>query len=129
MHELNFLPLSYRKNVTLPTVIIEPKLQQLYGGYYDITTNTIVAVEGEYIESALAHEFRHFLQHWYGKVIKVISIPETMQENYTQFIKYYFTNSWSERDALEFEHKFAKSDLNHYWLHGIMVPVVPTYCM
>lgn len=122
MHELNFIPLSYRKNVTLPRVVIEPKLNQLYGGYY--SEGVIVAVEGDYIESTLAHEFRHHLQDYYGCSTCPVDISEedNSYENYPRFIRKYFRSSWSEMDALLFETKITPSPVNKYWLRGLVTP-------
>lgn len=122
MHELNFIPLSYRKNVTLPRVIIEPKLDQVYGGYY--VDGLIVAVEGEHIESTLAHEFRHHLQDYYGckSVPVTISDEDSTYENYPRFIRNYFRASWSEMDALLFESKITPTPVNKYWLQGLVTP-------
>lgn len=124
MHELNFIPLSYRKNVTLPRVVIEPKLYQSYGGYY--SEGVIVAVEGDYIEATLAHEFRHHLQDYYGCNTVPVSISEkdNSYENYPFFIRKYFRASWSEMDALLFETKIAPSPINKYWLKGLVTPAV-----
>jgi hypothetical protein len=125
MHELNFLPLSYRKNVTMPTVIIQPNTGQNYDGYY--SNNTIVAVENEYIDSILAHEFRHHLQHYYGcqSVIIQITDEDVKYVNYDKFIRKYFRSSWSEMDALLFEHKITPNWVNTLWLKKFVLPSTP----
>lgn len=122
MHELNFLPLSYRKNVTLPKVIIEPNIGQNYGGYY--LDNTIVAVETETIAATLAHEFRHHLQHYYGYQTVIIEITDSdiKYDNYNKFIRSYFRRSWSEMDALLFEYKLTPNWLNTLWLKKFVLP-------
>ena len=122
MHELNFLPLSYRKNVTLPKVVIEPKLDQAYGGYY--SEGVIVVVENEHMASTLAHEFRHHLQSYYGCTCVPVSVTkeDLTYENYFKFIRNYFRSSWSEMDALLFESKFTPTSVNNYWLKGLVTP-------
>lgn len=124
MHELNFIPLSYRKNVVLPKVILEPDTNQPYGGYYDTETKIIVAVETSNIAATLAHEFRHFLQDYYGHTLAVVEISDSDVEfdNYNKFIRKYFRSSWSEMDALRFENKIAPSRANKFWLNGLVLP-------
>lgn len=126
MHELNFIPLSYRKNVTLPKVIFEPKLEQLYGGYYNPNTQTIVVVEDDnnYTDSTLAHEYRHHLQHYYGHTMSSAKITDSIYENYNLFIRNYFRNSWSEMDALIFQVKISPRDYCKFWLKGLVLPQV-----
>jgi len=124
MHELNFIPLSYRKNVVMPKVILEPDVGQNYGGYYDTEEKNIVAVETTNIASTLAHEFRHFLQDYYGHTLAAIEISNSDVEydNYNAFIRRYFRSSWSEMDALRFENKIAPSKVNKFWLKGLVLP-------
>jgi hypothetical protein len=106
----------------MPKVIIEPYIGQNYGGYY--SDNCIVAVETDNIAAALAHEFRHFLQDYYGHTLVAINIRDSDMEyyNYNRFIRKYFHSSWSEMDALQFERKIAPSPLNKFWLEGLVLP-------
>jgi len=131
MHELNFIPLSYRKNVVLPKVIIEPDAGQPYCGYY--IAGVIVVVADSYLASNLAHEYRHYLQDYYGCVRRAVAVnyEDTSCENYNNFIRRYYRSSWSEMDALRFERKIAPSDLSKFWLEGLVLPAeLPTnLCM
>lgn len=44
--------------------------------------------------------------------------------DYNTFIRNYFRNSWSEMDALLFESKVAPSEVNQFWLKGLVLPKV-----
>lgn len=106
----------------MPKVILEPDVGQNYGGYY--SDNIIVAVYTDNIAATLAHEFRHFLQDYYGHTLVPVGISASDMEydNYNKFIRRYFNSSWSEMDALRFEHKVAPSIVNKFWLEGLVLP-------
>jgi hypothetical protein len=132
MHELTFLPLSLRKGIDLPKVIIEEYCSQNYGGYYDTTSNVIVAVDREAegsstLATVLAHEFRHFLQYRYTEKVTLKNSGEFFNQqfeklSYNKFIRAYFRNIDSEYDALLFQHKYAKAPITEFWLKALVNP-------
>lgn len=120
---INWLPLSHRKNISQVKVIIEDDIGQPYSGYYAIGTKTLVAVYrnlgGGSLESTIAHEFRHHVQYETNNIsLKVVSFNTNI--TYEKAIRQYFRSSLSELDALIYEHKYAKSDLNEWWLKELV---------
>ena len=125
MSWFNWLPLSDRKNIDIPRVYVEEYDNQFYGGYYqfDEKNSYIVVVDrpDAVIESVLAHEFRHHIQavlnqHYYQSDATILSndVP------YEQMIRTYFRTQPNEFDALLYEHKYAKSELNDWWLNHLV---------
>jgi len=118
--DLTWLPLSLRKNLPLPKVIIEPFADQPYGGYY--CDNVIVAVESEDIAATLAHEFKHHVQHQ-NRYIPGSDWEQTSKGlSYNEGIRKYFRSYWWELDALLFQEKHASSEVGRFWLKGLVLP-------
>ena len=116
---VSWLPNSVTKGFGSPTIEWEPRSSK-YGGYYRRGTESIVVVE-EYEEnqaSTIAHEFRHYIQDRIGTMGKIKPLDHSL--SYTDMIKKYFRNSWHEYDALLFEYKHAKTDLNEWWLRKLV---------
>lgn len=101
------------------------------GGYYCSPSKTypkglifVNTDNEERIASTIAHELRHHWQQFnfvkdsissgifYGKYFHRVE--------YNEFIKMYFTKFKTEEDALRFEFKVAKEDINEYWLKGLL---------
>lgn len=118
----NWLPLSHRKNISTPKLIVEEYTGQLYGGYY--CNNKIIAVfnpdwgEKDFI-STLAHEFRHHIQVQLGMYKGFGSYIRTDLE-YEKQINWYFNTFPWEMDALEYQNKFAKCDVSDWWLRKLV---------
>ena len=120
--ELTWLPLSHRKGLPfLPKVIVIPNSGQKYGGYYNPSTQEIVAVYStdENLPATLAHEFKHFTQHLTDKLFP---IKWEVTSSYNLAIRSYFRSSKSEFEALLFEHKVSKTVVNNFWLKGLVLP-------
>ena len=115
----NWLPLSDRKNITIPKVIVEPFSYQQYGGYCEPAKSIIVVVEHPTtdIPAALAHEFRHHIQYELNQHRSSVSSVMLEDASYEDMIHHYFTTQPHEYDALLYEYKYAKSDLNDWWLN------------
>lgn len=117
---LNWLPLSDRKNIDSVRLIFEPNVGQNYGGLYYSDSRTICVVESgceKHVASTIAHEYRHHIQNQIRNVPKKVIVPrKSSYESYATDIKWYFSNSISEYDALLYQNKVAKSDLSEYWL-------------
>ncbi len=122
----SWIPLSHRKNITLPKVIIEDYSNQEYGGVYYSSDQLIIALsqpnedDEKYLAATLTHEFRHHIQYSLGikhtkPTILNYSVP------YEDMIKTYFRNSISEFDALLFEYKHARCSLNEWWLRELVL--------
>lgn len=73
----------------------------------------IEVVDNEYYESTLAHELRHawqLLKYGDGDGVDFnVDIP------YEDAIRQYFRDPF-EFDSLRFEYKYARNDLNSYWM-------------
>lgn len=124
MSWFNWLPLSDRKNITVPTVYVEEFDNQPYGGYYqfDLKHPYIVVVDNpDYkIDSVLAHEFRHHIQAELGQHRNLMGSHLRWDLSYEEMIRVYFRTHPSEMDALLYEHKLAKSELNDWWLNHLV---------
>ena len=119
----NLLPLSERKSIVIPRVYIEPDTGQPYGGYYHNGANYIVVVDfgdEKLMASTLAHEFRHACQLQLNQISCAGgSFPNTKLP-YELQINEYFNKYPHEMDALLFEYKHAKSELNEWWLKHLV---------
>jgi hypothetical protein len=125
--ELNFLPLSHRKGISMPKVVFEPFNNQGYGGYY--LPNIVVVVEPppwafeDKTDAVLAHEFRHHTQYVTGScpsVYKGSSLDFSL--DYEQMVTKYFKTYPHEMDALLYEVKYAKSEISDWWLRKLVLP-------
>jgi len=131
---LNWLPLSDRKNITIPEIIIEEYSDQRYGGCYcpgnEFQSSLIVAVlRHEYNEkelvSRIAHEFRHHIQSELrqkrgtdqGKWARTLLNSQMKHED---MLRVYYRTQENELDALLYEHKHAKTECNDYILNHIV---------
>jgi len=113
------IPISIKKGISLPSILFEEDTGQDYSGYYRTGTRQIVVVESEYYLSTIAHELKHYVQDWYGfRPLK--TVVWEIQSTYEDSIHNYFHSSWSEMDALVFEYKHAKSELNEWWLRKLV---------
>ena len=122
MLSLNWLPLSDRKNITKPKVVVEDFNNQTYGGYYVPGSNTIVVVDwpGIVIESVLAHEFRHHIQYELNQYTCKDGSIQYLDLDYRSSIRKYFRTQPHEYDALLYEVKHAKWDQNNWWLNHLV---------
>lgn len=119
--DFSWLPNSVLKNIDLPRIVFEPKSGQAYGGYYDTTIKTIVVVEEEDCQAAIAHEFMHHIQS--TKVtLKGGGLDLFQKFSYNKAIRHYFRSMWWEMEALLFEAKVASGPNNKFWLHGLVLP-------
>ena len=118
--DLTWLPNSLFKDLPTPIIIFEESADQSYSGYYTWGTTEIVVVEDEeMIPSTIAHELCHLIQYWTGKHIDETSFESTY-DNYEEQIHKYFTTSTSEYEALLFEYKYSKNDVNEWWLRKLV---------
>ena len=126
MSWFNWLPLSDRKNISIPNVYIEEYSEQPYGGYYqgDSTHPYIVVVDGPdtRIESVLAHEFRHHIQAELNQCYSPHGSSFRTDLPYEDSIRLFFRTQQFEMDALLYEHRYAKTELNDWWLNHLVKP-------
>lgn len=120
---VNWLPLSHRKNISQVKVIVEDDVGQSYGGYYTPGSKILVAVYrshgGGSLEATIAHEYRHHIQYETNNIsLKIVSF--NTNTTYEKAIRQYYRSSLSELDALVYEYKYAKSDLNEWWLKELV---------
>jgi hypothetical protein len=115
---VSWLPNSVTKGFSSPKIVWEQPNNE-YGGYYELGTEEIIVVETEDAQCTIAHEFRHYTQHRKGQIALEggeldLSIP------YESMITKYFRSWWHEYDALLFEYKYAKTELNEWWLKKLV---------
>ena len=133
MSWFNWLPLSDRKNMDFPTVIVEPHTDQNYAGYYTRNEDGrpfIYIVEGPdcaRIESTLAHEFRHHTQDVLNQHNSSVILPIDWDLPYEEMIRTYFRTQTHELDALLYEHKHARTRMNDWWLRALVLPCWDDY--
>lgn len=125
MSELNWLPLSVRKGIHLPKVELIKYTGQNYGGFYDSTKNLIHVVVNyeEDVPATIAHEFAHHIQYVTnsrkrGNSSKSLELFN--KYSYEKAINLYFNTYWHEYEALEFQEKYAPSDLGDWWLNKLV---------
>lgn len=120
---LSWLPLSVRKNIDTPVVVYEPFCNQSYGGYYTTGTKVLVVVENpdSDIGSTIAHEYMHYLQYIRGSKCGNSDISLFSKHSYNLAINKYFNTAWWEMEALLFESKITPTQLNKFWLHGLVL--------
>lgn len=121
---------KFDKSILLPKVVYESTSavggyyvrpwagERLIGGRYHAADRGIIVISSlwpEQEKSTLFHEYRH---HWQRHNITRSDFPYwpfNQTEDYDADIARYF-GVWWERDALEFEHLHAPTDLTDYWL-------------
>ncbi len=119
-----WLPNSLQKDIKKPIVIYEEYVNQNYGGYYTLKTNKLTVVVRESrtsneIAATIAHEYCHYLQYVNnGNTLESIwKIIDTYEES----IKRYFSTYTHEMEALLFEYKYSKCELNDWWLNKLVI--------
>jgi hypothetical protein len=122
--EFSWLPNSLLKDIELPKIYWEVEADQYYGGYYNNENKYMVIVENEnqYL-STIAHEFMHHLQNIQGRKIDNIfhfGKLSYRKMSYEDQIKKYFRTNPDEYEALLFENKMVKTDLNDWWLRRLV---------
>lgn len=123
MTSFSWLPLSERKNIVLPTIAVEPNEGQPYGGLYYSDYNHIVVVDygdEKQMVATLAHEFRHACQRQLNQKACTSSSKSQATLPYELMINSYFNKHEHEMDALLFEYKHAKCELNDWWLNHLV---------
>ncbi len=122
MTDINWLPLSLRKNIDLPKVIWEPMNDQ-YGGYYTAGTKELVIVEDPLrVGATIAHEYCHYLQYTRGDKVPGGGLDLFEKHSYNKAVRLYFRTMWWEMEALLLEHKLCKNEINHFWLKALVLP-------
>lgn len=119
----NWLPLSERKGIDIPTVSIESNTGQPYGGLYYIEYNHVVAVDygnEKLLAATLAHEFRHACQNQLNQKNCRLGSTIAVGLPYELQINWYFNKYEHEMDALLFEHKHARNEQNDWWLKHLV---------
>ncbi len=120
--DVTWLPNSVRKGIDVPKVIYEP-VNNLYSGYYTNGTEELVIVEEQdRVPSAIAHEYCHYLQFTRNDIPQGGGLDLFEKFSYNKAIRLYFRTMWWEMEALLFEYKHCPSELNKFWLHGLVLP-------
>lgn len=122
--ELNWLPNSLLKGISLPKIVISDT-EGYSGAYYlkgcpyeEFGYNNLkhgiieISTCGDYL-STLIHEWRHHWQRENGWNLGGFDWNSGV--SYKKSIIKYFTTLPHEMDALKFEIKYAPSDLNLSW--------------
>ena len=121
--ELNFLPLSQRKDIKLPKVVFVPENNN-YAGFYEHKSNTISICENnDYrkISSNLAHEFMHYKQEVEGRLLVNKYRFINSYSEYDKRIKKYFNINLCETEALIYEVKIVGfTETTEYWIKHIL---------
>jgi hypothetical protein len=116
--EINWLPNSFLKG--LDSVKIDLVSEALGSGAYYHGQNLITITEdGDsiYTASTIAHEMRHHWQHTkFGSPKNYVTWKSLSPFSYEVAIVKFFTSNPIEMDALLFEYKIARTDLNTYWM-------------
>ncbi len=118
--DLNWLPTSLFKGISYPEVIYEEDTYDNYGGYYTHGTNRLVIVEDSTVASAIAHEFRHYLQYINGFLEGSKGSKWKIEGTYEDSIHKYFTTQPTEMDALLFQVKHANDWCSEWWLRKLV---------
>jgi predicted SprT family Zn-dependent metalloprotease len=121
--DLNWLPHSLFKGIEYPKVVYEAEYGQSYGGYYTHGSNILVVVASpneHYWPDTIAHEFKHYLQ-WIANTINPLGSDFQLEGSYEQSIRKYFRTQPDEYEALLFAHKYAKCELNDWWLRKLVL--------
>lgn len=129
--DLNWLPLSDRKNIDLPKVYWEEYAGQNYAGYYvasDILKDNYIVVVycsewvsnyKYHLEDILAHEFRHHIQKTLS-LFKTLDSKVSTNPNYEEGIKEFFSSYSHEMDALQYSLSLNKADMQDYWYRKLL---------
>jgi len=128
IHEtFNWLPHSHIKGLPLPKVYLGQYNPQFSGVYY-VDSNEIIVTESpnypeeKYITAILVHEIRHAQQRYFNLVKWVKGGSKWEPElGYEKAITKYFRTQQHEFDALFYEHKYAKTDINDWWLKELVL--------
>lgn len=126
---LTWIPLSERKGIDPPRVVLEPYTGQNYSGYYTTGTKTLVVVDRESdgqstIATIIAHEYRHYVQDVTGlfDITNGSDVSMFDKHEYNTAIRLYFRKQPHELDALLFQAKVACDKLTKFWLDGLVKP-------
>jgi hypothetical protein len=129
MNEFSWLPISVLKQVPYFPKLIFEDIKEAAGYYlspHKEHPRGLISISSYFADqmysSTLAHEFRHHWQvfnfglnsrrlDWYNIYSKY---------EYERAICLYFNANPDERDALLFEYKYAKCDVNEYWVKDIL---------
>lgn len=116
--EIKWLPNSFLKG--LDRVNITITTEDHCSGYYDSQRNLIAISEivDDYdVGGTIAHELRH---HWqyskFGPPKNYITWQSLQHLEYKEAIARYFLSNKIEMDALLFEYKVARGELNTYFM-------------
>ena len=122
MCELSWLPLSERKQITLPKVVFEEYNNQNYGGYQQGNTLVIVQNSESNIPATIAHEYKHYQQEISGYKFPTNKLALFEKYSYNKAIRLYFRTQKHEMEALLFQERVAKSTVGTFWLKGLVIP-------
>jgi hypothetical protein len=95
-----------------------------YSGYYSYGSQELVITEGELVASTIAHELRHYMQYQVYPDMPGSDWATCYTEanyDYENAIQEYFLTQPTELDALIFEFKFAKTEINEWWLRKLVI--------
>ena len=117
--ELNWLPTSILKGGNCPTILFDQDSTYPYSGYYVHGSGILTIVDPTDIQATVAHELKHYLQEQVGINIDAPEFNTSLP--YEKAIAQFYTNSLVERQALEFEYKYAKNPTNEWWLRKLVL--------
>lgn len=115
------------KGLPLPKVYVGPLNPEYAGAYYFLTNEIIISEnpyfpEEMYIRATLAHEIRHAQQRYFS--LFKIPLHGSKWEpglGYENAIAKYFRTQDYELDALLYEYKYSKTDVNEWWLKELVL--------
>ncbi len=124
--DINWMPISIRKNIDIPKIIWEP-YNGSYSGYYQQGTKNLVVVEGDEDDTpaTIAHEYCHYLQYTRGSKFGKLGsngLDLFQKHSYNKAIRLYFRSMWWEMEALLFQEKHAPTELGKFWLKALVLP-------
>lgn len=128
--DLNWLPISMLKDVSLPELIFEDDMDVSYGGmyinYYDSPKGNIISIvdyDDDETASSIIHEFCHHLQYIrYGFTIgSSFKLYQDRFDTFEEAIKFYFLSQPREFEALLYQNKYAKTKSNEWWLRKLVL--------
>ena len=121
---INWLPLSVRKGIPSVKTVYEPYTDQPYGGFYRDNMILVVVRDEEDVSAIIAHEYKHHIQTYTApKFVAPDGVLSDFKNlSYTKAIRKYFRRMWWEMEALQFQEKYASTELGNFWLKGCVLP-------
>lgn len=122
--DITWLPNSLLKDIPEVKVLYVEDVGQSYGGFYAYNSRILEIVYTDdtiyTMESAIAHEFCHFIQEVEGRQDNS-PIKWEIKGTYADSINHFFHRSENEMEALLWQNKYAKDESSEWWLRKLVM--------